>query len=120
MTELGFPYGVDAHGRTTGAARDDHIRQLIEQLLLTGPGERVNRPDFGGGLLRLIHEGMVSELAAATQTLVLGAVQSTLGELIDIDGVDVSTTETELDVTLRYRVKETGRSDVANVHEDLI
>ena len=87
MTELAFPYGIDGRGRTADAGRDEHIRELIEQLLLTAPGERVNRPSFGAGLLRLIQEGMISGLSAATQTLVLGSLQATLGELIDVSAV---------------------------------
>jgi uncharacterized protein len=120
MTELGFPYGIDGHGRTAGAGHDDHIRQLVEQLLLTAPGERVNRPSFGAGLLRLIQEGMISELSAATQTLVLGSVQATLGELIDVSDVDVNATETNLQITLSYRVKATGRSEIATVSQELV
>jgi phage baseplate assembly protein W len=120
MTELGFPYGIDGHGRTAGASEDDHIRELIEQLLLTAQGERVNRPSFGAGLLRLIQEGMIAELSAATQTLVLGSVQATLGELIDVSSVAVEATDTELQITLSYRVKATGRSAIATVGQELV
>ena len=56
MQTLDFPYHVDGTGRsaTTGAA--DHVRDLIEQVLFTAPGERVMRPDFGSGLLALVFE----------------------------------------------------------------
>ena len=57
---LDFPYHFDSHGRTAAIDYDAHIRDLIEQVLFTAPGERVNRPDFGSGLLRLVfgsHEG---------------------------------------------------------------
>jgi len=120
MTELAFPYGIDGRGRTADAGRDEHIRELIEQLLLTAPGERVNRPSFGAGLLRLIQEGMISGLSAATQTLVLGSLQATLGELIDVSAVGVEATDTELQITLSYTVKATGRSEIATVTQELI
>ena len=47
MPDLDFPYHFDGRGRTATTDRDDHIRDLIEQVLFTAPGERVMRPDFG-------------------------------------------------------------------------
>ena len=69
MSELGFPFDFDARGLSSGAAPDEHVRQLIEQVLLTAPGERVMRPDFGSGLQSLVFEPNGSVLAAATQKL---------------------------------------------------
>ena len=54
--DLDFPYHFDGRGRTATTGRDDHIRDLIEQVLFTAPGERVMRPDFGSGLLALVFE----------------------------------------------------------------
>ena len=51
---IDFPFHFDARQQTAATTDDDHIRDLIEQLLLTGPGERVNRPNFGGGLQQLV------------------------------------------------------------------
>ena len=67
---------------------DDHIRDLIEQVLFTAPGERVNRPNFGSGLLQLVFAPNSDELAAATQFLVQGALQQWLGDLIQVEGVE--------------------------------
>ena len=61
-----FPYQFDARGRTAEADDERHIRDLIEQLLFTAPGERVNRPTFGSGLLQLVFAPNSPELAAAT------------------------------------------------------
>jgi phage baseplate assembly protein W len=64
MTNIDFPYRFDGHGRTATAQRDQHLRNLIEQVLFTSPGERVMRPDFGSGLLALVFEPNGSALAA--------------------------------------------------------
>ena len=66
---------------------DDHLRDLIEQVLFTSPGERVMRPDFGSGLLGLVFEPGGTELAATTQHLVQGALQRELGHLISVEAV---------------------------------
>ena len=77
--ELDFPYRFDGRGRTATADADDHIRDLIEQVLFTSPGERVMRPDFGSGMLALVFEPNSTALAATTQILVQGALQQHLG-----------------------------------------
>ena len=51
---IDFPFHSDSRGRTATTDDDDHIRDMIEQFLFTNPGERVNRPDFGSGLLQLV------------------------------------------------------------------
>jgi len=68
-----FPYHVDGRGRTAETGEDDHIRDLIHQVLFTSPGERVNRPDFGCGVAQLVFQPNSDTLAAATQFLILGA-----------------------------------------------
>lgn len=62
-----FPFHFDGRGRTALAGADDHIRDMIEQFLFTNPGERVNRPDYGSGVLQLIFAPNSPEVAAALQ-----------------------------------------------------
>jgi uncharacterized protein len=76
---LDYPFRIDSRGRTAQATDADHIRDLIEQVLFTGPGERVNRPSFGSGLLQLVFMPTSDELATATQFLIQGALQQWLG-----------------------------------------
>lgn len=104
MSELDFPYHFDGLGRTATTARDDHIRDLIEQLLFTAPGERVMRPDFGSGLLALVFEPNSSTLAATTQMLVQGALQQYLSDLIAVQSVQVLNDDSALRVDVRYVV----------------
>ena len=106
MDTLDFPYHFDGRGRTATTDRADHIRDLIEQVLLTSPGERVMRPDFGAGLLTAVFEPNSSTLAATTQFLVQSGLQQHLGGLIAVTGVEVAHVDATLEVTVRYVVLE--------------
>ena len=102
---VAFPYQFDGRGRTAEATLNDHIRDMIEQVLFTAPGERVNRPDFGCGLLRLVFEPTSMEVATATQFLVQGALQQTLGDVIQINNVTVNSVDSQLTVVIEYMVR---------------
>jgi len=110
-----FPYRIDARGRTADVDDDAHVRDLIEQVLFTAPGERVNRPTFGSGLLGLVFEPNSEALAAATEHTVHGALQLWLGEIILVEGVDVTSDEGRLEVTVRYVVRRTEEQRIATV-----
>ena len=86
---LDYPYRFDGSGRTATTDDTDHIRDLIEQVLLTSPGERVMRPDFGAGLLRMVFEPNSTALAATVQVVVQSALQQHLGHLIAVNAVAV-------------------------------
>lgn len=103
MSRIDFPYRYDGRGRTAGAEADEYLRDLIQQVLLTAPGERVMRPDFGSGLMQLVFAGNSAELAATTQFLVQGALQQWLGELLAVESVDVEAVDSTLRVRVRYR-----------------
>jgi phage baseplate assembly protein W len=103
-----FPYHFDGRGRTAATGDDDHIRDMIEQLLLTSPGERVNRPDFGSGLLQMVFAPNSTELAAALQFTTQAALQRYLGDLIDLQSLEVTTEDSTLSVVVKYVVKRTG------------
>ena len=110
---VAFPYRFDASGRTAQTNEPDHIRDLIEQVLFTAPGERVNRPDFGCGLLQLVFAPNSAELASATQFLVQGALQQSLGDIINLTGVAVSQEDSTLTVTVQYTIRDTQQQVVA-------
>jgi phage baseplate assembly protein W len=110
---LDFPYRFDGAGRTATATDDQHIRDLIEQVLFTSPGERVNRPDFGSGLQRLVFAPNSDELATAAQFLVQASLQQWLGDLIQVDEVQVESEESELRVAVLYTVRRTRQQQTA-------
>jgi uncharacterized protein len=112
---IAFPYRIEGRSRTAEAENDDrHLRDLIEQLLFTVPGERVNRPDFGCGLMQLVFAPNSIELAATVQALVQGALQQWLGHLIRIEELNVSSEDATLTVVVRYTVLRTQASKVAS------
>lgn len=107
---IDFPFGFDHRGRTAATSDDDHVHDLIEQLLFTNPGERVNRPDFGSGLLQLVFAPNSPELAAALQFTVQAALQRWLGDVIDVGALDVTSEDSTLRVDLSYTVRASGDS----------
>ena len=115
---IAFPFQIDGRGRTAASTDDDHIRQMIEQLLFTNPGERVNRPDFGSGLLQSVFQPNSTELAAALQFTLQGALQQTLGDLIQLQGVQVTNTDSTLQVLVQYVVRGQQQSQLI-LHGDL-
>lgn len=112
MTHWAFPYAIDERGRTAGASRERHVRDLIEQLLLTSPGERVNRPDFGSGLLDAVFAPGGDAVAAATQGTVQAALNRWLGDILQVDAVQVQAQESTLEVVVRYRLRSDGEPRV--------
>ena len=104
-----FPFHFNSRGRTaTTDNLNHHIRNLIEQLLFTSPGERVNRPDFGTGLLSLVFAPNRPELATALQFTILAAIQRWLGDLLEVETLEVTSEDAKLRVLLLYRVRRTG------------
>jgi uncharacterized protein len=111
--QVDYPFHVDRRGRTAAASEDEHVRDLIEQVLFTAPGERVNRPTFGSGLLKLVFAPNSDALAAATQLTVQAALQEWLGELIVVEAVDVESVDASLEVTITYVRRQTQEREVA-------
>ncbi len=105
---IDFPFHFDNRGRTAATGDDDHIREMIEQFLFTNAGERVNRPDFGSGLLQMIYAPNSPELAAALQFTIQAGLQRWLGDLIEIQALEVSSEESTLRVLVQYAVRRTG------------
>lgn len=111
--QLGFPFRIDSAGRTARDGREAHVRAMIEQVLFTVPGERVNRPDFGTGLRQYLFGVDSDETLTAVRFLVQGALQQWLGDLIEVYGVEVRGEESTMTVTVRYQLRETGQPLVA-------
>jgi phage baseplate assembly protein W len=101
-THVAYPYGFDGRGRTALVSRDDHIRQMIELVLFTAPGERVNRPTFGSGVLQLVFTPNSNAVAAALQLAIQGALQLWLGDLVQLDQVTVVNDDAQLTVSVSY------------------
>src|SRR5262249_49413359 len=96
VMNVSFPYQFDGRGRTLEASINEYIKQLIEQVLFTSPGERVNLPDFGSGLLQLPFGPNSVEMAAATQFAVQTALQKWLSGYIKVESVEAISHEETL------------------------
>ncbi|SRR6266403_629465 len=101
------PFNVDGRGRGALTGIDDHVRELIEAVLFTNPGERVNLPDFGCGLRQLIFAPNGDLLATATESLAASALNRWLADWIVVDKLTVTAVESSLTVELNYRRRDT-------------
>jgi uncharacterized protein len=108
-----YPYRFDERGRSAEPGEADHVRDLIEQVLFTSPGERVNRPTFGCGLREAVFRPNSAELAATTQFLIQGALQEWLGDVITVEEVEVVNDEERLRVTVRYSIRSSEEIETA-------
>lgn len=95
---IDFPYHFDNTGGTAKTGYEDHIRDMIHQVLFTTPGERVNRPTFGSGLLQLVF---------APNSEDLSALQEWLGDLIVVETVEVQGIDSSLLVRVNYLIRAT-------------
>jgi len=110
---IAAPLHFDGRGRTAMTPADQHLRDLIEQVLLTAQGERVMRPTFGSGVLQLAFAPNSDQLAAALQMLVQGALQFRLGDLIEVAGVSIAQDDGSLTIGVDYTLRSTGESTTA-------
>lgn len=106
---IDFPFSIDRRGRTATTSDEEHVRDMIEQLLFTSPGERVNQPEFGSGLLQLVFAPNSVELASALQFTTQAALQRYLGDVIELQELLVSAEDATLSVSVRYVVRKTQR-----------
>jgi uncharacterized protein len=116
---LDFPFSVDARGRSAEAFGDAHVQDMVEAVLFTVPGERVNRPDFGCGLLQLVFAPNSEALSAAVRVTVQSALQQWLGELIEVETVAAEADDSRLRVTVGYVVRRTQTRQLSTFERSL-
>lgn len=104
---IDFPFNFDSRGLTASTDDNDHIRDMIEQFLFTNAGERVNRPNFGSGLLQLIFAPNSPELASTLQFTVQAGLQQWLGDIIEVQALEVISEDAKLRIDIRYIVRRT-------------
>jgi phage baseplate assembly protein W len=112
---IDFPFNFDGRGRTATIDDDEHINQMIEQLLFTNPGERVNRPDFGSGLLQMVFAPNSPELAAALQFTMHAALQRWLGDVIQLQNLEVTSQDSSLNINIQYTRRRTNKSTTVQI-----
>lgn len=115
MVDIVFPFGLDGQGDIATAREVAHIEQMIRQLLLTDPGERVNRPDFGVGLRRYVFGANEVESAAALRFIIRSELERWLGDRIEVEAVEVDSAPDlgRIEVTIRYQLRASGVTRVS-------
>jgi uncharacterized protein len=108
MIEIAFPYGLDDRGRTATATYDDHVAQMLVLLLLTQPGERLNLPTFGCGLLDQVFAPNSPEIAAALNVTIAAAISLWLRDVLSVTSLAVTAQGSQLIVNIGYTVLATG------------
>ena len=109
---LAFPLRIGAGGPAL-SGRLDHVRELIEQLLLTAPGERVMRPDWGIGVRALVFEPAGSALPGVAAKRIRAELADLLVGEVDPRTLDVAiaSADDELTVTVAYALATIGRRE---------
>jgi len=117
FTSLRYPFAIDASRGQVAQEPDydQHIEQLIMQVLFTAPGERVNRPDFGCGIGRLVFAPGGDVAATLAQTVVFQSLTRWLGTAIDVQEVTARAEEATLFIRVGYLIKARGERRYLNL-----
>lgn len=115
---LDYPYGVGGNGTPNTTGRDDHLRDLILQVLFTNPGERANLPEFGAGVQRLVFAPNNETLRTSAQFLISTNLQRWLGDRIDVEQVNINSeagNEETVTIEIVYKVRATQQRQSVRV-----
>ncbi|MBI1332582.1 MAG: GPW/gp25 family protein [Armatimonadetes bacterium] len=108
---VAYPFQPGSQGRSETAEYNDHVSQMIEQVLFTAPGERLNRPTFGCGIRQALFGPLGDVQAAATQMLIQSSLQQWLSQQIEVRSVEVIAEDSTLTISISYVVRRTGEPD---------
>ncbi|HMQ33821.1 MAG TPA: GPW/gp25 family protein [Chloroflexaceae bacterium] len=118
---LAYPYSLSGQGTPNTSGAEEHLRQLILQVLFTSPGERVNLPEFGAGVQRLVFAPSGDVLRASARYLITTSLQRWLGDRIEVEQVTVSSEpglEETVTIEIAYRVRATRQAQRLLVQVD--
>src|SRR3954454_15137096 len=102
-----YPFAIDK-GLGTLAEEPDysqHVEQMIKQILFTNPGERINRPDFGCGIRRMVFAPNSDVTANVTQVMIHQALEKWMGNLIEVADVKTNANNETLEIKIVYILK---------------
>lgn len=114
---IAHPVSIDA-GKAELREQNDldrHVREMLMQLLLTNPGERIHRPEFGCGIRRLVFSPLNESSASLAQVTVLNALERFMSSVIDTERVDVEFRQETALIKIVYRLKTTGSRHILNM-----
>jgi phage baseplate assembly protein W len=114
---LAYPLHFDADKGQFEKSADynRHVAGLIRQVLLTAPGERINRPRFGTPISQMLFAPLSPEIASMVEAQILRALNEWLGDVIRVGQISTQVVEqTTLEIRIDYSVLATGISDTLN------
>jgi phage baseplate assembly protein W len=117
---LRFPFGISARGVAASSPYRRQVYEQLEQLLLTIPGERVNRPTFGCGVQRLVFADASPEAAAAAEYTIAVAIRRHLADVVELDAVRVTVQESTMYIDILYTLRESGEELSASFEHPLL
>lgn len=114
---LRYPFAVDSEAGRLAQEPDyaAHVDQLVRQTLLTSPGERINRPDFGCGLRRMVFAPNSPATASLLQVMILQALERWLADVVSVDQVRVVEADARLEVTIAYVINARAQRRILNL-----
>lgn len=117
FTSLRYPFAIDAGQGRVAQEPDyaEHVEQLVKQVLLTSPGERINRPDFGCGVKRLVFAPGGEVAATLAQTVIYQSLTRWLGSAIAVHEVTVRAVQERLDIRIGYSIRARGERRYLNL-----
>ncbi len=110
LAPIQSPYAIDGRGRTAQSDAATHLNALIQAVLFTSPGERVMRPTYGSGVLRLVFAPNSDQLAATLNMMITSALTQELGDLIKVAEVKISAVDSTLTIFVGYIVRSTNET----------
>jgi phage baseplate assembly protein W len=118
---IDYPFAIDGGLGRLAVQTDyaEHVEQLMKQLLLTNPGERVNRPDFGCGIRRMVFAPNSQESASLAQVTIYQALETWLSSVIKVDEVEVTARQETLSITIKYLLKVRREQRYLNIEVSL-
>lgn len=118
-TYVDFPFQVDWNGRAASTDLAGHVRDLLEQVLFTAPGERVNRPGFGSGIEHAVFRPNNELLVETTRATTEAALQQWLGHLIHLNALDVQADDHRLVVEVVFTLRNESESRAVQLERAL-
>ena len=117
FTSIKHPFAVDV-GRGRLAEEENyakHVEQMMLQVLFTAPGERINRPDFGCGVKRLVFAPNSEVSAALAQVTIFQALNKWLGTAITVNDVKALAIDSRMEIQIAYTLKAIGERRYLNL-----
>jgi phage baseplate assembly protein W len=117
---LRFPFDISARGVAASSPRERQIYEQLEQMLLTLPGERVNRPTFGCGVQRLVFASASEEARAAAEYTISVAIRRHFEDILLLDAVRVTVHDSSMYIDILYTLRASGEELKASFQQPLL